>query len=357
MGFALFLAWPGPIDSRAFRAMPAPEGDSAPVRSLAGCVPISEGEIRHSDKLLVDASGNVYAGDEAGVIHRLRPVRPGAYERVELARIAGRPMQLAFAPSGALVVADHVGSHIEIQPDGTQRRLPTLTDVSEGTAGVAIASDGTLFYGAHLGEVLSADEQTAAFLGGLEAKGDSELRAFDPHTGRERTLATGLYRPVGVALADDESFVAVAEFFAYRVTRHWLSGPRAGTTDRLVANLPGFPDGIAAGSGGEFWISLAGPRSPAIDWLQGRPWLKNQVAKLLPILLRSGTGRAQGADLVVVVDRDGRILRSYRDAEQGRIHNVTAAEVHAGHLYLGSITADWIVRCPLESGLTSSRDH
>ena len=54
------------------------------------------------------------------------------------------------------------------------------------------------------------------------ARPSSELRAFDPQTGEETTLVSDLLLPVGVELSANEDFVAVAEFFAYRVTRYWL---------------------------------------------------------------------------------------------------------------------------------------
>ncbi len=356
---ALFLLWPSPIASRAFRAAPPPSlaGPLAPNRALETCERISEGEILHSDKLAVAADGSVYAGDASGVIFRLRPGAAGGYVLERFAEMGGRPMELAFAPGGELVVADHVGPHAAVDPDGRVRRLTTLPGLDEGTAGVAVGRDGTLYYGAHLDPLLADDEALAAFLGGLEATGTSELRAFDPETGRERVLAEGLYRPVGVELSAAEDFVAVAEFFSYRVTRHWLTGPRAGTTDRLLENLPGFPDGLASDGAGTFYVSLAAYRTPAIDWLHARPWAKDQLAKLLRALMPLGVGPPPGGPgIVLAVDETGRILRSYQDPDGLRVSQVTTAELHAGHLYLGSISGDWIARCPIEPPSLAARD-
>lgn len=346
-----FLLWPSPIESRAFLAGPLPalEGPLAPNRILEACERISVGAIRRSDKLLVAPDGSVYAGGIEGHIHRLVPDGRGGYAHEVFAEMGGRPMELAFAPDGSLIVADHVGSHAAIDANGSVRRLPTLADSPEGTAGVAVGRDGTLYYGAHTDPLPSTDEQEAAFLGGLEATGASELRAFDPATGRERVLARGLYRPVGVELSADESFVAVAEFFAYRVTRHWLTGPDAGRTDRLLENLPGFPDGLASDGRGTFWISLAGYRTPAIDSMQARPFVKDQLAKLMPLLLALGAGSpTKPAGVVLAVDETGRILRSLHDPEGRVVSQVTTAEIHEGDLYLGSIVSDWIARCRLQ---------
>ena len=58
----------------------------------------------------------------------------------------------------------------------------------------------------------------------------------------------GLAFANGVALAADESFVAVAETAARTVVRHWLTGARAGSRDLLAEDLPGYPDNIARGA-------------------------------------------------------------------------------------------------------------
>jgi hypothetical protein len=182
----------------------------------------------------------------------------------------------------------------------------------------------------------------------LAARSTSELRAFDPRTGEAKTLVEGLLLPVGVELSAHEDFVAVAEFFAYRVTRYWLTGPKAGTSDRLVENLPGMVDGLASDGHGTFYLTLPGYRVPALDWMHRHPWVKNQVAKLLPILLGLGLGPGETPGVVLALDESGRILRSFQDPEGAVVGSVTAAELHEGSLYLTSITGDWIARCPID---------
>ena len=57
---------------------------------------------------------------------------------------------------------------------------------------------------------------------------------------------------------------------------------------------------------------------------------------------------APGPGVVVAIDESGRVLRSFHDPEGQTVHMITAAEPHAGHLYLSSIGGDWIARCPIE---------
>jgi hypothetical protein len=182
----------------------------------------------------------------------------------------------------------------------------------------------------------------------LAARPTSELRAFDPRTGEVATLVDGLLLPVGVELSEKEDFVAVAEFFAYRVTRYWLAGPRVGTSDRLVENLPGMVDGLASDGNGTFYLTMPAYRSSALDWMHGYPWVKDQLAKLLPLLLRIGLQPGSTPGLVLALDESGQILRSFQDPEGLVVSMVTAAEYHSGDLYLASIAGDWIARCPIE---------
>lgn len=65
------------------------------------------------------------------------------------------------------------------------------------------------------------------------------LLAHDPATNATEVLQEGLWFANGVALAADESFVAVVETCSMRVRRRWLTGPKQGTLDTLIDSLPG----------------------------------------------------------------------------------------------------------------------
>lgn len=344
------LLWPAPIESSRFDqsglAPPFPEN-----RDLAeACEVISEGEIPHSDKLVVDEQGRVFAGDDQGVIHVLEPDDSGAYRRRVYAEPGGRPMELVFDASGRMIGADHHGTHFAIELDGSVTRFDTLQGLEigpdEGTAGVAVASDGVLYYGVHPAGLIAGDR--TGFMEMLAADESSELRAFDPKTGKERTLVAGLFRPVGVELSKDEDFVVVAEFFANRITRHWLRGPKAGTTDRLVENLPGVVDGLASDGRGTFYVSMPAYSPPSVEWLHDNPWAKDQLAKVLPMLLSLGLGPKGGAGIVFTLDEEGRVGRTFQDPAGEVVSTLTTAEVHRGDLYVGSIAGDRIARCRLD---------
>jgi len=343
----VFFAWPPPIDSRPFVPKPAPplEGPLKTNDSLEACDKVSIGDVFHADKLLAETGGRIYAGDDRGTIHRLSPDARGRYSSEVYATIPGRPMQLSFAPDGSLIAANLRGPLFEIGRSGEVRELDT-PNVAGGTFGVAVARDGKIYYSAHP-EALSGDDTTAALLAALEMHPSGELRSLDRSTGQTRTLVSGLYTPVGVALSANEDFVAVNEFYAYRVTRYWLKGPKAGTSDRLIENLPGVVDGIASDGRGTFFVSIPGLRYAMIDWMQPRPRVKNQFSKLMLALLAFGVTPGAAHTMVVEVDERGAIKGSLHDPEGRVVNQVTDAVPIGDRLFVTSIAGDWIARCPL----------
>lgn len=42
----------------------------------------------------------------------------------------------------------------------------------------------------------------------------------------------------------------------YQIQKYHLKGPKAGTSELFMENLPGFPDNINLGEDGLFWIGL-----------------------------------------------------------------------------------------------------
>jgi hypothetical protein len=115
----------------------------------------------------------------------------------------------------------------------------------------------------------------------LEHSGTGRLLRRDP-SARIETLVDGLQFANGVVLSPDRSCVLVAETGAYRVSRYWLTGPKAGTHDYLIENLPGFPGNMALGSDGLAWITLPSPRNPLLDRLLPLPGFLRRIVWALP---------------------------------------------------------------------------
>jgi sugar lactone lactonase YvrE len=148
-------------------------------------------------------------------------------------------------------------------------------------------------------------------------------------------LLDGLQFANGVALAPDESFVAVAETGAFSVSRVRLSD---GHRDVLIDDLRGFPDNISTGSDGLIWITQASPRVPALDVVRRLPAFLRAGVRALPTSLQPRPGREVG---VLGVSPDGEVRHELRGEIDG-FHMLVGVREWQGKLYFGSLEEDAI---------------
>jgi sugar lactone lactonase YvrE len=293
------------------------------------------------EDVVMDAAGRLLTGVDDGRILRVDP-RTGAAETV--ADTGGRPLGLEVAPDGALLICD-------------SRRGLLRADLDTGTVDVLVAEidgvplnfasnvvaddDGTIYFSAstrrfdlehYLGDV-------------LEHSSTGRLFRRTP-AGEVETLLDGLDFANGVVLAPDRSCVIVAETAGYCLTRYWLTGPRAGSTDPLIENLPGMPDNTALGSDGLIWVSLPVARDRLLDRLLPLPGVLRQVAWLLPPALQPKPARTVW---VIAVDFDGRIVHDLQTAGE-HYSFVTSVWERDGRLYLGSLHEHAIALTTVPSG-------
>jgi sugar lactone lactonase YvrE len=279
------------------------------------------------EDVAVDLDGNVYTGVRDGRILQLAP--DGTVR--EVADTGSRPLGIEVHPDGDLVVCDAYRGLLRVDPArGTET---VLVDEVDGERmllcdNAAIARDGSIYFSDSSRRFTLAHWRADL----MEHSGTGRLLRRDP-SGRVEVLLSGLQFANGVALAADESFVAVAETGAYRVTRLWLSGPRAGQHDVLIDNLPGFPDNLSTGDGGRLWIAIPSPRNPLLDWAHARPPWVLRAMWAMPDRLQPPP---EHTTWVMAVDADGRVVHDL----QGRhgYHMVTGVREHNGTLYLGSLT-------------------
>lgn len=329
---------PAPIDPLGWSPPPGPAlvGALAANDRLVAAQHLGVGRIDGPEDVETDARGRVYAGTNAGTIVRVEG------EAVEtFATTGGRPLGLDFAPDGALIVADARAGLLSIDAAG---QVTPLCDEVDGvkfgfTDDVAVARDGTVYFSDASVKFGFGDHM----LDLLEGRAHGRLLAWDPASRRCRQLLGELYFANGVALAQDESFVAVNETYRYRVTRYWLKGPMAGTSDVLIEGLPGFPDGVSASGRGTFWIAMFTVRNKAGDFLAPRPWLSKMVANLPRVLWP----KPAAYGLVIEVDEQGKILQSLHDPDGASVREVTSVHEREGALYLGHLHRDRIDRVEL----------
>lgn len=337
-GFAAWLAFgPSPIEPVAWTPPDNPgltgpfaanEALKAATLSKAGPGP---------EDVALGPDGLLYTGLESGEIVRLRPDGSGLET---VANTGGRPLGLAFARDGALIVADGRRGLVSVR-DGAVTVLATEADGTPiGFADdVAIAGDGTIYL---------SDASSHGYAGVMtdawEGRANGRLIAFDPVAGKASVIAKGLRFANGVTLGPGDAFVLVNETFGYRVTRHWLTGPKAGSQDVFLDALPGAPDNLSFDGTGTIWIALVAPRSDTLDGLAGRPLLRRMLFGFFSLFGFPEGGPGYG--WVIGVGLDGIVKHNLQDPS-GHVHTVTSVNAIGGKLVLGSIAMDSIAMLPV----------
>lgn len=212
----------------------------------------------------------------------------------ELADTGGRPLGLAFAPDGALFVADALKGLLRLSADGTFETW--MADESEGgplvfTDDLTVLADGSVIltdasrrygYGEYMTSLLEG-EQTGVI-----------YRVFAPD--EYAVLAEGFGFINGVDHDPVSGLVYINETWAGRV---WRLDPNTQEMSILIDGLPGYPDNLEfEAETGLIWIALPSRRSPEIESLHSRPFVKRlawrwiQVAGLPPLPPRPVMGLA-----------------------------------------------------------------
>ncbi|WIM87747.1 SMP-30/gluconolactonase/LRE family protein [Candidatus Mycobacterium wuenschmannii] len=231
-----------------------------------------------AEDVVADADGNIFTGVEDGRIVRVSP--DGGSVDV-IADTGGRPLGLAVAHDGRLLICDSHRGLLRYDPTGDA--IETLVSEIDGRpltfcSNVVESSDGTIFF----------TESTSRFYyehyKGSVIEGRPTGALFRRDTdGTVTRLVDDLYFANGVTLTADESAVVYAESAGCRVSKYWLTGERAGTVTALVTELPGFPDNISTGLDGRIWVALVSDRNAFNEWLGPRaPIIRSIMWKLLP---------------------------------------------------------------------------
>jgi sugar lactone lactonase YvrE len=311
----LYLAaWPVPVDPVAWQA---PEdhgltGAFAANDALASAAAIDLGAHEGPEDITAGHDGALYASVASGTIVR---ISQETGQVSEFARTGGRPLGIESTPDGSLLVAN---GYLGIQRISPQGDVTNLLDAIDGEPlayadDLAVASDGVIYFSdasTKFGALASKGSYEASLLDILEHGGHGRVIAFDPGSRDARVIIEGLNFANGVAISADDRFLLVAETGTYRILRHWLLGPGAGTTEVIVDNLPGFPDNINNGEDGRFWVGLVAPRDSKLDALSDKPFLR-KVVQRLPAFLRPA---AVPSSHVIAINGDGDVLTSLQDS-------------------------------------------
>ena len=330
------LAWPIVLDPVAWEAPQAPE--VVPNAKLANLRRIA-GELSGPEALAVDRAGRLYAGTVDGKVARFSSDGSG----VEiLTETGGRPLGLKIDEDGRVIVADAQKGLLSIEAGA----VTVLADSYEGRRmrfpdDVALGPDGTVYFTDASQRFGIEDKGAEADI--LEHRETGRVFGYRPETRDLSVVVDGLQFANGVAVSLDGSFLLINETGRYRVLRHWLTGPKAGSTEPFAENLPGFPDNVTAGPSGLFWVALYSPRVPVVDSLAAHPFWR-KVAWRLPAAVRPKPIRKA---FVLALDGDGRIVHDLQDDAPEAYAPVTSALEHDGMLYLGSLVRQGVAVVPV----------
>jgi sugar lactone lactonase YvrE len=296
-----------------------------------------------SEDVLVDTDASVLTGLDDGRILR---ISSDGNRIATVARTGGRGLGLEFHPDGGLVVCDVRRGLLRVWPDEhdpDRARIEVLVAEVAGRPmrfcnNAAVAADGSVYFtdsSRHFG--------IAEYQGDLlEHAGTGRLLHYQPD-GTVSTLADGLHFPNGVALAADESFLLFAQTGAYCLDRLWLTGPRQGVREPFVPSLPGFPDNLARGSDGLFWVALPSGRNRMLDLLSPRHPLLRRLAWVLPEAVRP---REQRTVFVQAYDGEGQLVHDLQTSHP-ELSMCSGVRERDGVIWLGSLTCPAIGRIRL----------
>ena len=340
---AYLLLWPVPVEPVAWDA-PVDRGLVDPFEvndrlQMARYLDIAPHE--GPEDLALGPGGLIYTGTSDGSIVRLPP--NGDVPEV-FAIVGGRPLGIEFDAAGNLLVANATIGLQQVASDGTVRLLTSSVNGEpiRYADDVAIADSGSIYFSdatTRFDPVDFAGTVNAARLDIIEHGGHGRILQFDPATGSTIVVVEGLNFANGVAISDDQRFLVIAETGSYRLLRHWLEGPSAGTTEVLRDNLPGMPDNVNNGLNDRFWIGLVVRRDARLDAMAPSPWLRKLLLRLPPFLQPV----IDPPSHVFAINADGDVLMNLQDPE-ARLPALTGVLETPDALWLSTLFGSRIAR-------------
>jgi sugar lactone lactonase YvrE len=311
---------------------PALEGDYQTNNHLAAADYLFAGNCYKCEDVDRDADGRIYGASETGVIMRFEGERGDAW-----ADTGGRPLGMHFDTMGYLYVADADKGLLRVDPAG---QIETLSTHYRGLPyrfadDLDIAPDGKVYFS----DASWKYDIWHYKYDLLEHRPNGRLLVYDPTTNQTDLILDSLYFANGVAIDSSGAFLLVNETSKFRVLKHWLKGPKAGRTEILIDNLPGFPDGVSRGTDGIFWVALISPRNPKLDAIMPRPFLRKLLLRL-PEFLRP---KPQNYSFILGVDATGKVRYNLQDPD-GKFAQISSVQERDGFLYLGSLGENGIGR-------------
>ncbi|KAL3155800.1 hypothetical protein ABBQ32_012813 [Trebouxia sp. C0010 RCD-2024] len=281
----------GTVQTIPSNKLPTPSaltGPYAPNEVLKNVTKLFKGKLQGTESVHVSEGGTLWLPDKYGNVFTAEPDSEGRYNVVRKVAYLGpsRPLGHTMDADGNLLVADSAKGLIMLER-ASGKVVILASQVSADSPkdpgsvisyanDLDIAHDGTVYFTTSsdipvVPNAIGLWDTFAVFtLTMLQGSITGRLLSYNPKTQATHVLADGFWYANGVAVAQDQSFVAVAETVTMTVHKFWLNGPKRGQTEVMIDSLPGFPDGVSLAVDGNFWITLVAPNQPFVKVLPYR---------------------------------------------------------------------------------------
>ena len=342
-GVAYLLLWPVPVDPQTWQAPTAEgyTGEFAVNDKLETFERIEVAGLHGPEAAVSNSRGDLYATTHEGWVVRWMDASGTAEKWVNL---GGRPLGIAFDADDNLWVAN---AYLGLQKVSPDRQVTTEVTKVDGIAvryadDLDIAPNGKIYFSDASTKFAAEDWQStlgASLLDLMEHGLYGRIIEFDPNTEESKVVMRDLSFANGVAMSPAGDFMLVAETGAYRVWKHWLQGPKRGSSEVLIDNLPGFPDNVHVGQNGRFWVGLTAPRSVALDDLSEKPFVR-KIVQRLPAFMRP---KVVAYGMVLAIDEQGDVLHNLQ-APSGAVYATTGVSETDDAIYVTSLTAPFLAK-------------
>ena len=325
-----------PIDPVRWQPPPVePLPDFGPAQLTLVALPGEQPE-----DIVVDADGALWTGLVDGRVVRI----DGDGRTTVVGRTTGRPLGMTVARDGRLLICTSPGGLVAMNRE-TGATEVLVESVNGRTlqfcSNVVELPDGTIYFTESTAKFTFEHFKGAVF----ESRGDGGLFRRDAD-GTVSTVLDHLYFANGLTPTVDGSALVFAETQARRLSKYWLTGPKAGTVTPLAVNLPGMPDNLSTGSDGRIWCAMVSARNAAADLLSPRsPRLRTLLWKL-PDKLQPQIVPTVWA---VAFDPDTGAAVSGVHMKHPDFGLVTGLVERDGRLWLATIGHAAVAHCPLPS--------
>ncbi|PCH75532.1 MAG: ABC transporter permease [Rhodobacteraceae bacterium] len=311
---------------------------------------IGLGTIEGPEDVILDRNDNLFTGTRHGDIVRFSG--PDFKTQETFAHIGGHPLGMAFDPDGNLLVCVGGMGLYGVKPGGevyklTDETTRTWNSVNDDSRlrladDLDVTPDGQVYFS----EATIRYEMHSWPLDSLEGRGNGRIICHDLNNGKTHTVIRNLVFPNGICTAFDGKSILFAETWRCRISRYWLDGPKRGTVEPVIPNLPGYPDNINRASDGNYWLALVGMRTPSFDLAMTMPSFRRKMARrvapdewLFPNI---------NSGCVVKFNEAGEILDVLWDISGENHPMITSMREHKGDLFLGGISNNRIGRYHLK---------